>query len=42
MFDLQRVHHTGLVVADIAAAQSSIGAALNLQWSPVQTVELNL
>jgi len=36
MFDLQRVHHTGMAVADITAAQVSIGAALNLEWAPVR------
>ncbi len=39
MFDLQRVYHTGMAVADIASAQASYGAALGLSWSPVRSFE---
>ena len=39
MFELQRIYHTGMAVADIAAAQASIGRALNLEWAPVRSFE---
>lgn len=39
MFDLQRIWHTGLSVADIEAAKASFGKALNLEWAPVQSFE---
>lgn len=39
MFDLQRIFHTGMVVADLAAAQASIGTAMNLDWSPVRNFD---
>ncbi len=39
MFDLKRIFHTGMSVADITAAQTSIGRALNLEWSPVRSFE---
>ncbi len=36
MFDTQRIFHTGMVVADLAAAQRDIGASLGLDWTPVR------
>jgi hypothetical protein len=39
MFDLQRIYHTGMAVADIAAAQASIGQALHLEWAPVRSFD---
>ncbi|HEY8352724.1 MAG TPA: VOC family protein [Sphingomonadales bacterium] len=36
MFDLQRVFHTGIVVDDLEPAMKEIGAALNLEWTPVK------
>jgi catechol 2,3-dioxygenase-like lactoylglutathione lyase family enzyme len=34
--DFQRLFHTGMVVADLAAAQRDVGAALGLTWAPVR------
>jgi catechol 2,3-dioxygenase-like lactoylglutathione lyase family enzyme len=36
MIDLQRFHHTGMIVADIDQAQADIGRALGLEWAPVR------
>lgn len=39
MIDLQRIHHIGMIVADVPAAQASMGAALGLEWAPVRTFD---
>ncbi|AUW59588.1 hypothetical protein C1T17_17390 [Sphingobium sp. SCG-1] len=36
MIDLQRIHHTGVAVADIEQAQIHFGKALGLKWAPVR------
>lgn len=39
MFDLQRIFHTGLCVADIETAKQQLGKDLNLEWLPVRTFD---
>ncbi len=36
MIDLNRIHHTGMIVEDIDAAQASLGQSMGLQWAPVR------
>lgn len=36
MIDLQRIHHTGMAVANIEQAQADLGRALGLEWAPVR------
>lgn len=36
MIDLQRFHHTGMAVANIARSQEQFGRALGLRWAPVR------
>jgi hypothetical protein len=37
--DIQRIHHIGMPVADIAVAQTVIGDSLGLRWAPVKTFD---
>ena len=39
MIDLNRIHHTGMIVDDIDAAQATLGTSLGLQWAPVRTFD---
>lgn len=36
MIDLQQLHHVGMPVVDIEAAQVEIGTAFGLTWAPVR------
>ena len=36
MFDLQRMFHVGIAVADLSEAMQRMGADLHLEWSPVR------
>ncbi|MDI1295906.1 MAG: VOC family protein [bacterium] len=36
MIDLQRFHHTGMIVADIDQAQADLSRALGVTWAPVR------
>lgn len=36
MIDYARVHHHGIVVAEMAAAREAYGAALGLEWAPTR------
>lgn len=37
--DLQAMHHVGMPVADIAAAQTALGTAFGVTWAPVRTFD---
>ena len=39
MFDLQRIFHIGMAVSDLEASRVSLGAELNLEWSPVKSFD---
>ncbi len=39
MFDLKRMFHVGLSVADIQSAREKMGADLNLEWSVIGTFD---
>lgn len=39
MFDLQRIFHTGMAVADLPGTQAAMNAALGLEWSPVRSFD---
>jgi hypothetical protein len=40
MFNMSRVFHTGIIVADIEKAQAEIGASLNLEWTEIKEFTL--